>query len=411
MTNEPMNPNDPTDSDPELDETLSDTPSDTVVEDLDTEDTEDTGDGNSDPMIEDPTSDYSFDPLPPGAGATGYSVPQRSGMVRDPYASLGGVASGIAHRYSWDVTLVRLAFVIALFASFGSAIFFYLVAWAVIPRATVWPPTPVRNAAGGFSSRDIGIGLAVLGALTFLAVGSGSAGSILVPLALVGGGVWLLTQAPRTKEEFAGVSPAPVSPMPPAPVASFATPPAPIGVPVAPRGRRKWIFRILIGFFALLFLTLAAGAITVATLGERTSDGFFLNIGDEDYGFEIHSPDSLTELRSTLEMDNGYVEVDLRDIPASDWASLEEPLDLNVAVGRGEVNILLPESLDYSLSAHTTSGSIVQSGAGNSVTFSRGIVTLGGRNSVDLDLDDDDPDLRIIIDVDSGNIEIVTDRD
>ena len=331
-------------------------------------------------------------------------------MVRDPYASLGGVASGIAHRYSWDVTLVRLAFVIGLFASFGSAIFFYLIAWAVIPRATVWPPTPVRNPAGGFSSRDIGIGLAVLGALTFLAIGSGSAGSILVPLALVGGGVWLLTQAPRTEEEFAAVPPTP--PMPPGPVASFATPPAPIGVPVAPRRRgRKWIFRILIGFFALLLLALAAGGITVAVLGERTSDGFFLNIGDEDLGFETHSPDSIAELRSTLEMDIGYVEVDLRDIPASDWASLEEPFDLNVTVGQGEVNIKLPESLDYSLSAHTNNGSILQSSEGNSVTVNRRTTALGGRDEVELDLDNGNPDLRITVDVDSGNIEIVTDRD
>lgn len=105
----------------------------------------------SDPSSEDPTVPAGPDApfgavLPPPPEV---APPERSGLVRDPYSRLGGIAPGIAHRYGWDPTLVRLAFVIGLVASIGTAFLAYLVAWLVIPRATVWPPTPVRDGAGG----------------------------------------------------------------------------------------------------------------------------------------------------------------------------------------------------------------------------------------------------------------------
>lgn len=45
---------------------------------------------------------------------------------------LGGVASGLAEYMSWDVTLVRLAFVFCLFAVQGSVLA-YIIAWILIP--------------------------------------------------------------------------------------------------------------------------------------------------------------------------------------------------------------------------------------------------------------------------------------
>ena len=45
---------------------------------------------------------------------------------------LGGVASGLAEYMNWDVTLVRLAFVFALFAVQGSVLAYFL-AWIIVP--------------------------------------------------------------------------------------------------------------------------------------------------------------------------------------------------------------------------------------------------------------------------------------
>jgi len=40
---------------------------------------------------------------------------------------LMGVCAGLANRFGWDVTLVRVAFVLATLLGFGSAILVYLV--------------------------------------------------------------------------------------------------------------------------------------------------------------------------------------------------------------------------------------------------------------------------------------------
>jgi phage shock protein PspC (stress-responsive transcriptional regulator) len=40
---------------------------------------------------------------------------------------LMGVCAGLANRFGWDVTLVRIAFVLATLFGFGSAIIIYLV--------------------------------------------------------------------------------------------------------------------------------------------------------------------------------------------------------------------------------------------------------------------------------------------
>lgn len=48
---------------------------------------------------------------------------------------LGGICSGIADQYNFDVTLVRLAFVfITVLTSFVPGIVTYLVGWYLIPE-------------------------------------------------------------------------------------------------------------------------------------------------------------------------------------------------------------------------------------------------------------------------------------
>ncbi len=59
-------------------------------------------------------------------------------------AMLGGVASGLADRYAFDVTVVRVAVVLLAFATGGLAIIGYLLLWLLLPAA---PATPAGGPA------------------------------------------------------------------------------------------------------------------------------------------------------------------------------------------------------------------------------------------------------------------------
>ena len=48
-------------------------------------------------------------------------------------AWLGGVCGGIAQRYGWDPTLIRVLFVLSILLP-GPQVLLYLVLWLVIPR-------------------------------------------------------------------------------------------------------------------------------------------------------------------------------------------------------------------------------------------------------------------------------------
>lgn len=54
-------------------------------------------------------------------------------LYRDPTnAKLGGVAAGIADVFGWDVTLVRVAWVLTIFLG-GAGIIVYLLLWLIMP--------------------------------------------------------------------------------------------------------------------------------------------------------------------------------------------------------------------------------------------------------------------------------------
>ena len=62
---------------------------------------------------------------------------------------LGGVCGGIAQRYGWDATIIRVLFVASVLLP-GPQMLLYLVLWLVIPREpatqapvypTTYPPT------------------------------------------------------------------------------------------------------------------------------------------------------------------------------------------------------------------------------------------------------------------------------
>jgi len=48
---------------------------------------------------------------------------------------IGGVASGLAHYFNMDPTIVRLIFLVAFFG-FGTGLLVYLVLWFVMPIST-----------------------------------------------------------------------------------------------------------------------------------------------------------------------------------------------------------------------------------------------------------------------------------
>ncbi|KAA6346110.1 hypothetical protein EZS27_006380 [termite gut metagenome] len=48
---------------------------------------------------------------------------------------LGGVISGFAAYLNWDITLLRLIFIIILFISFGTSTLLYIICWLIIPEA------------------------------------------------------------------------------------------------------------------------------------------------------------------------------------------------------------------------------------------------------------------------------------
>lgn len=346
----------------------------------------------TDAMPEDPTTGFD-QPAPPPRDAFATSAVPRDGLVRDPYSRLGGIASGIAHRYSWDVALVRIAFVVAALTTFGVAAIVYLIAWLMLPRATVWPPTPVRDARGRFSNREIGIGIVILGFLAFVAGGGGGTGAVLVPLILVGGGVWLLMQHERDAAPRAGDVAGDA-----ATVQSFARPPQPPSMPVAPRSRaRKWTIRALVSFVALGFV--AALATPLILLMTPAGEGFNFSIGNNEFTLAKYSPNNVSDLPRVINAHEGYIGVDLDSIPAEQFANLEHPITLEIDVAEGDVWIEFPEDLAYSLDVRTESGSI---------SSSDDVIVEAETEPGHVQIDNPDADIEIIITMRGGDISINT---
>ena len=343
------------------------------------------------------------DPTYRGGAAGGHQADL--GLVRDPQATFGGVASGVAHRYGWSIPLLRLGFVAGFLATGGAAVLLYLVAWLIIPRARFWPPTRVAAFGGGVRSRDLGIAIAVVGVLAFLIAGGGGSASFLVPLALVVGGIWLLIQDTRTPAgpvgEHTAAAGAAGPPPPPPHVDSFATQPGPIGQPVPPRSRSKWVLRVLIAL--LLAAVLATAAAVAGFVLWAEEDGFQLEFSTQDFsiGGTNIDPESLDELPDSIETDLGFVDIDLTNLTSSDFDDADLPVSLTIDIGDGEVSLDLPEWLDYSLVAEVQDGEI----------------DLDGVDLVDLAtgsdrvvVESDDPLLDIVILLDDGRIDIDVDR-
>lgn len=68
------------------------------------------------------------------SSASGYNSKRRIFRDADD-AVLGGVCSGLSHYFGWDPIVIRLIMVVLAFVSFGTAIFGYILFWALVPVA------------------------------------------------------------------------------------------------------------------------------------------------------------------------------------------------------------------------------------------------------------------------------------
>ncbi len=352
---------------------------------------------------EEPFAGITTPPAPPALQA----VPQQDRLTRDPFATFGGVLSGIAHRYGWDVSLTRLAFVVLLIVSGGTALFAYFLAWLIIPRASHWPPARVSTGRSRLSGRDLGMGLVGLGALVVLGIGSGEAAAVLVPLALVGGGIWLLIQNPREGEvlspaaagapvgnavtPFAETQPfvAPTQPfVATQPLGAPTQPPvAPAPVPKRSRLRRFGIMGVF-GFLGLALLSvIAIPLILIAVI----TDGDFDIDADAEYVFR---PANIAEIQNVIIEDVGVIKLDLRNVDFDSISGSDTPVRIDVELDVGRIEVLLPEDVRVSVDAETDLGDVTVLGSNDD-----GIKP--SRRTVD-----EDPQLDLELDLNIGEIEV-----
>jgi phage shock protein C len=82
-------------------------------------------------------------------------APLMGQLVRPRYPRvIGGVCSGLALHYGWDVTTVRLVWVLCVLFG-GTGVLAYIIAWIVIPEA----PYALPGGSAGASTSTSGTGI------------------------------------------------------------------------------------------------------------------------------------------------------------------------------------------------------------------------------------------------------------
>ncbi|MFC6237312.1 PspC domain-containing protein [Longivirga aurantiaca] len=150
----------------------------------------------------------SIPPPPPARPAPGPRPRTRAVRLRRGRL-LGGVCSGLAEHVGWQVTWVRVAFVVlALFGGFGIAL--YAAYWAWLPLAAADGSVADRAENGRDLAGVLGLAALALGVVLFLAArGADVTTSWIVPLLLGGAGVavlWRQSDDSRRSELIAGVN-------------------------------------------------------------------------------------------------------------------------------------------------------------------------------------------------------------
>jgi hypothetical protein len=232
--------------------------------------------------------------------------------------------------------------------------------------------------------------------LVVLGISTGEAAAVLVPLALVGGGIWLLVQNPRA--ELAVGTPAtgaamagPADVTYPMHTAMPASPPAqPVAQQVAPKRSRLRRFSLigLVGLVALFLVSLIAIPILL-----------FAAVFDGDFDVEFNSepvvvtPTEIFDVPRTLSEDAGEIIVDLRDVDFSSIEPGDDPVRLDVSVDAGRIEINVPDDVRTAVDAESDL-------VGEVRVFERARDGISPELSVDVD----DPQLVLDLDMNAGEI-------
>jgi phage shock protein C len=68
------------------------------------------------------------------------------GLVRPRQGrAIAGVCAGFARRYGWDVAIVRLVLVLAVFFGCGTPFLAYIIAWVVMPNEPYFYGAPTAT--------------------------------------------------------------------------------------------------------------------------------------------------------------------------------------------------------------------------------------------------------------------------
>lgn len=310
--------------------------------------------------------------------------------------TLGGVAGGLGQYFGVDPVLIRVAFVLALFAG-GAGLLAYLVAWIVVPEDDGTEDTsgapPPRDAA------TVGGVILVVLAAAILFDGWWSTGDLILPLLLVGTGAWLLLRdddrdEPRADQTVEAPERMPVSvgatasvpPPPPGPRTPDAPPPAPSGPPT---GRiTLGIVALLAGGFGIAYAAGAGPSVETVLLSCLAVTGVGLLVGaftgrarglialavplvvalslvsavdiplSGGFGERRYEPDTLGELDAAYELGAGSLVLDLRGLSASELAGAAGTTSVEIRLGVGEVRILTPPDVTVRTDVEVTAGQV-----------------------------------------------------
>ena len=323
---------------------------------------------------------------------------------------IGGVAGGLGRYLGVDPVIVRLLFAVTALAG-GFGIVAYVLAWVIVPADD--DPALDRPATSPAFGGDAGrIGGVVLVVLALFALGDGWwGGELLLPLALVGAGVWLLVRPDRRSEETSSTEPAVVAsdpgtapaappagdvpPEPSEPVSAWAPPPPHPRHDIErgfPTGRATTGLVALLG--GVLGIAAANGAdisLEAALIACLGVCGAGLVVGawtgrarglialavplvfalgaasaidvpfEGGIGERRHRPDDLVELRDEYRLGVGELVLDLRDLDAADLRGSEREIEATVAVG--SLQVILPPGASVTGEASAELGDVNVLGA------------------------------------------------
>ena len=326
---------------------------------------------------------------PPGTAAPNERGSRPRQLTRSADRKIAGVAGGIARYFGIDPVIVRLGFVVGIFAG-GIGVFAYLLGWLVLPNT----PGETRNGISRFD-RTTTIALVMLAIAGWIAVSDPfDGGDLIVPLVLVGAGVYILSQRPNDGLGAESPTPhrAPLAPEDDAPATQdtsqfaadydayddYEEPPPP---PRAPAVVTRICLSVLALFFAgsvgvhqlgwvdvdvstvisIALIVVGAAGVVGAFVGRSrglVAIGILLLLAfgtarvlepviEDGVGERLFTPASVSETAAEYKLGIGELVVDLRELEIPDG----EEVKVKVTLGIGEARVLVPPLVDLEINA------------------------------------------------------------